>query len=432
MSSSRKARGSFSPSHASHASHASHHSRISFASYSVGAKIGIGIAGILIILVLLSIVFGALYVHALNKALSFDGDDYSAIESVTEDVDLSEPFYMLVLGSDSREGSGTSSYAPNTGDNERSDVMILLRVDVPQKQLTMVSIPRDTPYTFEDGKVDKINETYNRGGAAETIEAVEEVTGVDIAHFAEVRFSDLEGMVDALGGVTVNVDTPLSYKDALTGEWVEIPEGEQVLTGQQAQIFARARHEYESDQDMHRQQNVRQLATAMLHSVLEKPFFRIPFTVLNLAEYIGTDLKAGDFLYLAREFAGSDLTLYSCTGPNAGDINPDADDMWLCYENPEGWAELMEAVNNGEDPSGIDVNASANPPASHDESTEDASVYQESESLDGYAYSENLSYYGYDSYADGNLYYDQATSSELTGEYLQYDAGSAEEASTSS
>lgn len=373
-----------------------------------------------------------MYVHALNKALSFDGDDYSAIESVTEDVDLSEPFYMLVLGSDSREGSGTSSYAPNTGDNERSDVMILLRVDVPQKQLTMVSIPRDTPYTFEDGKVDKINETYNRGGAAETIEAVEEVTGVDIAHFAEVRFSDLEGMVDALGGVTVNVDTPLSYKDALTGEWVEIPEGEQVLTGQQAQIFARARHEYESDQDMHRQQNVRQLATAMLHSVLEKPFFRIPFTVLNLAEYIGTDLKAGDFLYLAREFAGSDLTLYSCTGPNAGDINPDADDMWLCYENPEGWAELMEAVNNGEDPSGIDVNASANPPASHDESTEDASVYQESESLDGYAYSEDLSYYGYDSYADGNLYYDQATSSELTGEYLQYDAGSAEEASTSS
>lgn len=429
MSSSRKARGSFSP---SHASHASHHSRISFASYSVGAKIGIGIAGILIILVLLSIVFGAWYIHALNKALSFDGDDYSAIESVTEDVDLSEPFYMLVLGSDSREGSGTSSYAPNTGDNERSDVMILLRVDVPQKQLTMVSIPRDTPYTFEDGKVDKINETYNRGGVAETIEAVEEVTGVDIAHFAEVRFSDLEGMVDALGGVTVNVDTPLSYKDALTGEWVEIPEGEQVLTGQQAQIFARARHEYESDQDMHRQQNVRQLATAMLHSVLEKPFFRIPFTVLNLAEYIGTDLKAGDFLYLAREFAGSGLTLYSCTGPNAGDINPDADDMWLCYENPEGWAELMEAVNNGEDPSGIDVNASANPPASHDESTEDASVYQESESLDGYPYSEDLSYYGYDPYADGNLYYDQATSSELTGEYLQYDAGSAEEASTSS
>lgn len=279
--------------------------------------------------------------------------------------------------------------------------MILLRVDASQKQLTMVSIPRDTPYTFDDGKVDKINETYNRGGAAETIEAVEEVTGVDIAHFAEVRFSDLEGMVDALGGVTVDVDTPLSYKDALTGEWVEIPAGEQVLNGQQAQIFARARHEYEIDQDMHRQQNVRQLATAMLQSVLEKPFFKIPLTVLNLAEYIGTDLKAVDFLYLARAFAGSDLTLYSCTGPNAGDINPDANDMWLCYENPEGWEELMKAVDNGEDPSGIDVNASVNIPSYQDDSEDETWLHQDDVTLEDYSSSEEYSYYGSDTSVDG-------------------------------
>lgn len=397
----RRAGKHISPSHASHAKNVHKSFLGSIASYSIGVKIVIGISGILVILVVCSLVFGSWYIHSLNKALSFDGDGYSAVSSVTEDVDLSKPFYLLVLGSDSREGSGTSNYAPNTGDNERSDVMILLRVDASQKQLTMVSIPRDTPYTFDDGKVDKINETYNRGGAAETIEAVEEVTGVDIAHFAEVRFSDLEGMVDALGGVTVDVDTPLSYKDALTGEWVEIPAGEQVLNGQQAQIFARARHEYETDQDMHRQQNVRQLATAMLQSVLEKPFFKIPLTVLNLAEYIGTDLKAGDFLYLARAFAGSDLTLYSCTGPNAGDINPDANDMWLCYENPEGWEELMKAVDNGEDPSGIDVNASANIPSYQDDSEDETWLHQDDVTLEGYSSSEEYSYYGSDTSVDG-------------------------------
>lgn len=397
----RRAGKHISPSHASHAKNVHKSFLGSIASYSIGVKIVIGISGILAILVVCSLVIGSWYIHSLNKALSFDGDGYSAVSSVTEDVDLSKPFYLLVLGSDSREGSGTSNYAPNTGDNERSDVMILLRVDASQKQLTMVSIPRDTPYTFDDGKVDKINETYNRGGAAETIEAVEEVTGVDIAHFAEVRFSDLEGMVDALGGVTVDVDTPLSYKDALTGEWVEIPAGEQVLNGQQAQIFARARHEYEIDQDMHRQQNVRQLATAMLQSVLEKPFFKIPLTVLNLAEYIGTDLKAVDFLYLARAFAGSDLTLYSCTGPNAGDINPDANDMWLCYENPEGWEELMKAVDNGEDPSGIDVNASVNIPSYQDDSEDETWLHQDDVTLEDYSSSEEYSYYGSDTSVDG-------------------------------
>ena len=135
--------------------------------------------------------------------------------------------------SDSREGSGTSGRADESGDNQRSDVMILLRVDLANRQVTMVSVPRDTPYRTSDGRLVKINEAYNIGGAAESIKAVSQLTGVDISHYAEVHFSELENIVDALGGVDVNVDIKLSYKDALTGAKITLQPGYQTLNGQQ-------------------------------------------------------------------------------------------------------------------------------------------------------------------------------------------------------
>ena len=146
-----------------------------------------------------------IYSAMLNDRLALH--DRSEMESVNDalvSADLSKPFYLLAIGSDSREGTGTSSRSDESGDNERSDVMILVRVDAPNRQLTLVSIPRDTPLHLDDGRIIKMNEAYNEGGAAATIEAVSELTGVPIAHYAEVHFSELQELVDNLGGVTVD------------------------------------------------------------------------------------------------------------------------------------------------------------------------------------------------------------------------------------
>lgn len=301
----------------------------------------------------------------LDERLSMGDQQDAAVDDVLSSPIAGEPFYMLLLGSDSREGSGTSGNAAESGDNQRSDVMILVRVDAKNKQVTMVSIPRDTPLTLEDGSIVKLNEAYNIGGAAYSIKVVSDLTGVPITHYAEVHFSEFQDLVDKLGGVEVDVPIELSYKDALTGEWVTLQPGVQTLDGQQAQIFARARHEYETDQDAHRQNNIRTLLEAIITKVLEKPFYELPDTVLNLAESVGTDLNAADLVTLAMEYAGGSgsMTMYSCTGPTDGDINESAGGIWLCYENPEGWANLMSVVDAGEDPSGLDVNSTAIIPA---------------------------------------------------------------------
>ncbi len=326
---------------------------------STGKRIAAIAASVVMVLVLATAGFGFWYTSQLDKALSL-GDDQTAIKDALTASDLNEPFYALLIGSDSREGSGTSNRADESGDNQRSDVMILVRVDAPNRQFTMVSIPRDTRYTWPDGSVTKLNEVYNHGGAAATLKAVSEVTGVPIAHFAEVSFSSFEGIVDALGGIEVDVPVAISYKDALTGETVSLEPGVQVINGQEAQLFARARHEYGDNQDAKRQSNNRQMIEAIAKATLSKPPTELPGTILDLASYVKTDVKSSDLLSLGLSFAGGagGMTVYSCTGPTQGAVDESVG-LWLCYENPEGWAKLMGVVDSGADPEDVDVESTA-------------------------------------------------------------------------
>lgn len=315
-----------------------------------------------VVAVLAVLVVGAgtafgIYSAMLDDRLALhDKSEMESVDDALVSADLNEPFYLLAIGSDSREGSGTSSRSDESGDNERSDVMILVRVDAPNRQLTLVSIPRDTPLHLDDGRIIKMNEAYNEGGAAATIEAVSELAGVPISHYAEVHFSELQQLVDNLGGVTVDVPIELSYNDALTGEEVTLYPGEQTLNGQQAQIFARARHEYSGNQDANRQNSVRQLAMAIVQKALDRPVYEIPGAMLDVAGAVSTDLNTADLIALATAFAGGsgDVTMYSGSGPTDGDINDAAGGLWFCYESPEGWAKLMGVVDSGGDPSGVD------------------------------------------------------------------------------
>ena len=308
--------------------------------------------------------FALWFSTSLDQALAPSADEYDLLKDQLVSVPLDQPFYMLLLGSDSREGSGSSSRPDQSGDNQRSDVIILVRIDAPNRQATMVTIPRDTPYELEDGRLVKINEAYNIGGAAESVKAVSKLTGVNISHYADVRVSELESIVDAVGGVDVYVDRDLSVLDTLSGDLVEISAGQQTLNGKQAQVFARARHEYadtEEGQDYHRQSNVRTLATAIVSKALSRPVNELPGMVLDLAQYVTTDLQTVNLVALAMPFAGGGITVYSCCGPIDGDIvNPEAGDedaVWMCYRNPEGWAELMRQVDSGVEPGEIDYAA---------------------------------------------------------------------------
>ncbi len=144
-------------------------------------------------------------------------------------------FKCLVLGiSTDLEGSSltdtimVASYNPNT------------------QKATLLSIPRDT-YTGKNSArataYEKINALYGRKNRPdETLEAVNEITGLDIKYYAVVKTEALIELVDAIGGVTFNVPIDMKYDDPTQDLHIDLKAGEQKLDGDRAEQLVRFRH----------------------------------------------------------------------------------------------------------------------------------------------------------------------------------------------
>ena len=136
-------------------------------------------------------------------------------------------------GSDDREAS--EEFA---GDQFRSDSIMLTRIDPVNKKVTLVSLHRDTLVDMGEYGQNKLNAAHAIGGAAMSVKTVSELAGVPISHYAEINFDGFKDIVDALGGV--EVDVPMTIDDADAGGHLD--EGLQTLNGDQALILCRSRH----------------------------------------------------------------------------------------------------------------------------------------------------------------------------------------------
>jgi LCP family protein required for cell wall assembly len=140
---------------------------------------------------------------------------------------------ILLVGTDSR------STAPTTGTNasapdfvygaQRSDVIMLVRLDPGFTHAQVVSIPRDSWAPIPGHGTSKINAAYSWGGPRLLIQTVEELTKVRIDHVAVIDFSGFAAMTDAVGGIDVNVSVPTSTWGTVFHAGVNHLDGEQAL-----------------------------------------------------------------------------------------------------------------------------------------------------------------------------------------------------------
>ena len=93
----------------------------------------------------------------------------------------------------------------------RSDLIMLLRVDLDNYVLTEVSIPRDTAHQQPDGSLVKLNSVYESSGPDALCEAVSQLTGVQVDQYAVIGFDGLQSIVSYLGGLEVNVPYSITY-----------------------------------------------------------------------------------------------------------------------------------------------------------------------------------------------------------------------------
>ena len=155
------------------------------------------------------------------------------------------PLNFLVVGSDSRAGvsendADAGAFLDEEISGQRTDTIILMRVDPADNSVSLLSIPRDLWVPLGGtGAEDRINVAFAEGGAQELINTVRSVLDITINHYVEVNFGGFKALVDTIGGVPMYFDTPML--DEYSG--LAIPKaGCVVLDGQQALAFARSRH----------------------------------------------------------------------------------------------------------------------------------------------------------------------------------------------
>lgn len=272
-----------------------------------------------------------------------DGEIINAdLLNILVDTDVTrEPFYMLLLGTDGRPGE----------DTYRTDSIILARVDPTQKQVTLISVPRDTKFTYKGSTV-KINSVFSYGGSDDMVEAVNELCGVEISEYAEINFDGLKALVDAVGGIDINVPEGDEVDDPEAGP-VVIEAGQQHMDGEAALTFSRARHQY-ADGDYTRMRHQRMVIGALADKILNNlDIATVPALLESLADMVHTSLSPADIISLINAMRGMDVNnMYSANIPSWAGEDTYIDGQSYVFVYEDKLKEMMERVNAGEDPQG--------------------------------------------------------------------------------
>ena len=206
---------------------------------------------------------------------------------------------VLVLGSDQRP-KGTKEPGA-AGAASRADSIMLLHVGL--GSVRKLSILRDS-YAGPD--VGRINAAYAQGGAAKQIEVVERFmgNGLEINHVIEVDFSNFPELIDALGGVDVELDNCLK-SDRFGGKRIKLSKGKHHLTGREALRFARVRKNLCAPNEDDRQRAARQQKVLKgMRDRLVHPknwpgsFIRAPWIAWEAPRALRTDMRGPGLLAL--------------------------------------------------------------------------------------------------------------------------------------
>jgi LCP family protein required for cell wall assembly len=264
-------------------------------------------AALLLLVIVLAIVWGVLGFLAFRSGVK-DANarlepEAKAALAPQEGSLLSNPTNVLLLGADvgskSRAGSG----------NGRSDSIMLIHTDPDDHRLALLSIPRDLRVTIPGRGEDKVNSAYATGGPALAIKTVANLTGLPVNHVMIVDFKSFGEVVDAIGGVTINVKKPIlsrfecPYPPKRCASWkgYRFRKGDQEMNGRRALIYARVRkNELDpSETDFNRAERQQQVVQAISDkSVGFWGYLHMPLVGDDLVKPLATDLSAGELVQL--------------------------------------------------------------------------------------------------------------------------------------
>lgn len=186
----------------------------------------------------------------------------SAVETASTGKSITEPFTMLLMGIDSTDEVLEQNAIAN------GDTLILITFNPKTLNATMFSIPRDSyvPIACWSGKPEnKITHAAAYGNDC-MINTIQDYFDVNIDYYAKINFKGLVKLVDAVGGVEVDVPKVLCTDDSSRGEEICIQPGHQTLNGEQALVYARNRKQL-ANGDFGRAEHQQEIIMALINKI---------------------------------------------------------------------------------------------------------------------------------------------------------------------
>jgi LCP family protein required for cell wall assembly len=216
----------------------------------------------------------------------------------------SKPSLIMLLGTD---GDRTAARQ----DFRRSDSILLVRTDPERHRMAYLSIPRDLRVDIPGQGTNKINAAFQLGGPALTMRTVRALTGLQPNHLVLVDFDNFRDVIDALGGVEIDVPKPILSNrfdcpyatDARCQEWPgwRFGKGKQEMSGKRALIYSRIRENMldPAENDLTRGERQQAVVEAMTNKLVSPgTFVKLPFIGDDLVKPLATDLSAGQLMQL--------------------------------------------------------------------------------------------------------------------------------------
>ncbi len=205
-------------------------------------------------------------------------------------VKISKAMNVLIVGSDQRDGAN-AKYGKFEG--ERTDTIILAHISPKRDGAMLISFPRDSLVQLpscpaknglpgQRAHVGMINESFNSGGVACTWRTIEALTDIHIDHFVKVDFTGFKSMVNALGGVPVCVPEAIDDRKAR----LTLAAGRQVLQGEQALGYVRARYSLGDGSDIGRIQRQQMFLASMAKKAMSGETLTDPKTLFGFLDAV--------------------------------------------------------------------------------------------------------------------------------------------------
>ena len=238
-----------------------------------------------------------------------------------------------------------------------TDTIIVASYNPNSQKATLLSIPRDT-YTGKNSAkatpAEKINALYSFAKSPEaTLKVVNEITGLNIEHYAVIRTEALIELVDAIGGVDFNVPIDMKYDDPSQDLHINLKAGQQRLNSDQAEQLVRFRHnnngtsypEEYGDNDTGRMRTQREFIMQVLKQTLKpENVFKIGqiIEIANKCVETNVDMEyAKDYIPYAVEFKTENIVTGVLPGTNT---NKNTSGTWIFIYNKAETAKLIQEL----------------------------------------------------------------------------------------